>query len=356
MRIQKLLLLLTIFSCVTISSYAINFAGNYTIKTPQNTIVLTLKQTPQNRITGSLSSTTGATFSISGKADEDVAIGQCIQGNTNVSFESHFEDNFLIFTLIGNSPNDSKVIKFPISQKPSNSKTNAANNVFNMLISNATKRNVNKTTNLFEPAKKRKKSTTSSKSLLGNWICRTRNGNMSLSFDSNSNLTFNGSPARYRLSSNNIVVSTEGETLSYPYCFQNNALLITFPNGVKAYFTKITNGSSSQNGQHFSQLIGKWKDIRSSGNTIIELYANGQYSYYSDYAASNGSPDQTNWGYTNSNEARGTWKARGTPRQGIIYYQSQDGRRDTLTYQVHVEKGRTYWGEYIFDGTIYCKQ
>jgi hypothetical protein len=82
----------------------------------------------------------------------------------------------------------------------------------------------------------------------------------------------------------------------------------------------------------------------------------GQYSYYSDYAAGNSSSGQTNWGYANSNRDRGTWKAQGTPRAGTIFYRSQNGGTDTLAYHVHVENGKTYWGEYYFDGTIYVKQ
>lgn len=336
---------LLITLCITTNLSAMDFTGVYNIKTQKNHITLSIKQNADNKITGLLSSTTGENFDIKGNADEDVAIGECSKGATKVSFEAHFEDSFLYFTLIGASQNDSKVIKFSRGKKSKSS----ANGVFNMLSTNS--KHASKISH--------KKTGKSSKNLLGNWICRTQQGNLTLNFISTNQLTFNGSQASYERKNNSLVVVADGETLNYPYAFQNNGLIITFPNGAKAFFTRNKQASSKANTQasnHFRQLIGKWKDIRSSGNTIIELFSNGQYSYYSDYSAGNSSSGQTNWGYGNSNTDRGTWKAQGTARQGTIYYQSQDGSRDTLSYHVHVEKGQTYWSEYIFDGKIYVKQ
>jgi hypothetical protein len=108
-------------------------------------------------------------------------------------------------------------------------------------------------------------------------------------------------------------------------------------------------------------LAGRWKDIRSSGHTIIEIYADGTFSYYSDSAASGQFTDQYgentgNWGYDSQNSARGRWIAKGTPLRGTIYYQTQNGEQGTTDYQIMIENGRTYWNECYFDGTLYNRQ
>lgn len=196
----------------------------------------------------------------------------------------------------------------------------------------------------------------SQKTLLGRWICRTENGDVTLHFISENQLNFNGDKAYYSSSATEIRVQAEGRTIVYPYKFTDRGVLITFPEGFKALFVRDTRPAAAVAGKIFPQLVGEWKDIRSSGNTVITLAADGSYSYYSDFAAGNSSAGATNWGTASSNSDRGRWHAKGNPRAGTIFYRSQDGRADTLSYQVHVENGRTYWGEYYFDGTIYVKQ
>lgn len=195
--------------------------------------------------------------------------------------------------------------------------------------------------------------------LLGRWVCHTKNGDVNLNFISANQLNFNGDTAYYSSTRDKITVQADGQTLSYPYYFSEKGLVITFPEGIKALFVRDTGTNASAagaSGKIFPQLVGEWKDIRSSGNTVITLAGNGQYSYYSDFAAGNSNAGETNWGSASSNSDRGTWRAEGSPRAGTIYYRSQDGGSDTLSYQVHVENGRTYWSEYYFDGTIYVKQ
>ena len=119
--------------------------------------------------------------------------------------------------------------------------------------------------------------------------------------------------------------------------------------------------SKADASQVTSYLTGTWKDIRSSGHTIISLSANGTFSYYSDYAASGNfsnswTGEQTgNWGYSNNNETRGRWEAKGTPKAGTIYYQAQDGSQGTLDYRVLIENGKIYWNEYYFDRKLYSR-
>ena len=120
-------------------------------------------------------------------------------------------------------------------------------------------------------------------------------------------------------------------------------------------------GGGGNTAEIMRTLAGSWKDIRSTGNTIITLNQNGTFSYYSDYASggdfSNQYGDVTgNWGYGNQGGMQGRWTAQGTPQRGTIYYQSQNGEQGTLDYQVMVEKGQVFWNEIYFDGTLYSRQ
>lgn len=338
------------------ASFAVDFSGDYVLKTPDNRITLSLSQSQKGLINGTLSSTTGATFTIEGEVDYDVAIGSCMQGPTRVPFEAHFETNALLLSLIGDPGQETKVISFPLNSP----KKTSASQMFNMLAPSAQEKSAQtRVANPNQQSQQPSAASGANNSLTGNWIYKSVNGNLTLQFTSSNQLTFNGDPASYEIRGNSIVVSADGETQSYPYSLKNRQLLITFPDGTQVPFAKSDSAVTTMtnaSGQTFPQLIGRWKDIRSSGNTIIELFANGQFSYYSDYAAGNSNTGQTNWGYSNSSGNKGTWIARGTAAKGTIYYQASDGSRDTLSYQVHVERGQTYWNEYYFDGKLYSKQ
>ncbi|MCP3872707.1 MAG: hypothetical protein GY699_06065 [Desulfobacteraceae bacterium] len=107
-------------------------------------------------------------------------------------------------------------------------------------------------------------------------------------------------------------------------------------------------------------LSGRWKDIRSSGHTIIEIHSNGTFAYYSDSTASGNYSNQYgktgSWGYGNQNNLQGRWQANGTPQRGTIFYQSPNGEKGTLNYKVMVENGNVYRNECYFDGTLYQRQ
>jgi len=341
--------LMTLFCLVSIAS-ATDFSGAYVFKSTKATINLSLSQDSAGKISGLLSSTTGAKFQVIGRSQGDVATGQCRVGKKGAPFEAHFEKGLLLFTLISQKKGKNTVIAFhPVPKKRPLPKAKiqppASNGNGALDFGKAQK-----------PPLQKPRATTPS--LLGKWICRTANGNLYLHFLSSNRLTFNGEAASYTATADRITVQADGQTFVYPYFFNRQGLVITFPNGAKALFVKDT-GQARANpatGKVFPELVGRWKDIRSSGHTIIVLMGDGRYNYYSDYAAGNSAQGQTNWEYGNSANDRGSWRAQGTPAAGTIYYTSQDGSSGTLSYQVHVENGQTYWREYYFDGKLYVKQ
>ncbi len=349
--------LISVFCLVAVAGAA-DFSGTYVYKTPKATVTLTLSQDQQGKLSGLLSSTTGAKFQVIGHSKGNVARGECRVGNKGAApFVAHLDENILLFTIINGKNKQNTVIKFsPVK------KSQPRAEVSPRTPTPPPNENGHGTLQFGKPQKpmkpQRPKNTGSP--LLGKWICRTTNGNFLLHFISENQLTFNGEAARYTATADRIMVQADGQILTYPYVFTKQGLIITFPNGVKALFVKLSKGDQAQTasarGKIFPELVGRWKDIRSSGNTIIVLTSDGHYNYYSDYTAGNSAQGQTNWGYGNSATDRGTWRAQGTPAAGTIYYTSQDGSSDTLSYQVHVENGQTYWREYYFDGKLYVKQ
>jgi hypothetical protein len=77
-----------------------SFKGTYTLTSGTTKLTLVLNQGAGGQIAGTLSSSTGAVFKLSGKIEEDIAMGTC-QGQAGTSqFEASFEGSLLIFTLI----------------------------------------------------------------------------------------------------------------------------------------------------------------------------------------------------------------------------------------------------------------
>jgi len=109
--------------------------------------------------------------------------------------------------------------------------------------------------------------------------------------------------------------------------------------------------------QHFA---GTWVHTTKSTLTNITLGADGSYSdtyeagYYGDFK--NGLGDSTgSWGAASNKQSAGRWTVRGNKQQGVIVIKLSDGTEKTLEYRVFVEKGQTYWNEYLFNGEHYGK-
>lgn len=110
--------------------------------------------------------------------------------------------------------------------------------------------------------------------------------------------------------------------------------------------------------RHFS---GTWVSMTKSTMTTITLAPDGSYyyGYEAGYSGGFGNQygDQTgSWGTAREDTNRGRWTIRGNKQNGVIMVTFQDGTESTLEYQVHVEKGQTYWNEYFIDGELYGRK
>jgi len=115
--------------------------------------------------------------------------------------------------------------------------------------------------------------------------------------------------------------------------------------------------------RHFA---GRWASYsgNSGGGTLSNLtfHPDGSFadasetSYNINYSSDGwGTPD-TNVGATGVNSSRARWTVRGTRESGLITIHLPDGGESTIEYRVFVEKGQTYWTEYLFNGRHYAKQ
>jgi len=108
-------------------------------------------------------------------------------------------------------------------------------------------------------------------------------------------------------------------------------------------------------------LAGTWVTMTTNTETKVTLAANGQFSLYSEssYGGSfsdSGGGNAGGWGTAGNREVRGRWTVRGTRQKGVITLVYESGERADVQYAVHVEKGETWWNEYVFDGELYGRQ
>jgi hypothetical protein len=107
-------------------------------------------------------------------------------------------------------------------------------------------------------------------------------------------------------------------------------------------------------------LAGMWGTATAHTNTRIVFGRDGRfYANYESFASGRFTTStgvQTGrWNYAGGRKAAGRWTVRGDKLKGRITVRMNDGSVNTYDYRVHVEKGRTYWREYYFNGRLYSK-
>ena len=105
-----------------------------------------------------------------------------------------------------------------------------------------------------------------------------------------------------------------------------------------------------------SYFVGTWVNMTKNTETRMTFRPDGTFSEYGEASYSNGAGTDEAWGAAGSNSSGGRWTARGTREQGVLTITHRNGTTRDVQYQVHVENGETYWGEYYFAGDLYGKQ
>ena len=107
-------------------------------------------------------------------------------------------------------------------------------------------------------------------------------------------------------------------------------------------------------------LAGSWSSVSANSQSQFTLGTDGRFSEYSESTYSGNFSDQYgndtgNWGTGGTQQAAGTWSARGTKEKGSILFIYNNGKQASYEYRVHVENGKVYWNEYYFGGVLYGK-
>ena len=104
----------------------------------------------------------------------------------------------------------------------------------------------------------------------------------------------------------------------------------------------------------------RWTHLSSSAYRQTDLYFYPDGRYADTYEAGYGGQfndqygNQTgNWGAVGTEQTGGRWKVRGNFQRGQIVIMKNDGSEKVLDYEVHVQNGETFWGEYYFNGVMY---
>lgn len=113
-------------------------------------------------------------------------------------------------------------------------------------------------------------------------------------------------------------------------------------------------------------FVGRWASYSgiSGGGTLTNytFYPDGSFleegetSYSSEYSSSGWTMPDSYAAAVGTDSRRARWTVRGSERQGQIIITSPGGAEGVIDYQVYVEKGQTYWREYLFNGTHFRKQ
>jgi hypothetical protein len=109
--------------------------------------------------------------------------------------------------------------------------------------------------------------------------------------------------------------------------------------------------------QHFA---GKWGTIGKNSTRRMTLAPDGRFyssseSYYQGRFKNSQGDWTGSWGAGGQSSAAGRWRAQGDKRSGVLVITLNNGSVERYRYQVHVEKGKTYWREYLLNGVLWAK-
>ncbi|MBN1847399.1 MAG: hypothetical protein JW932_02310 [Deltaproteobacteria bacterium] len=205
--------------------------------------------------------------------------------------------------------------------------------------------------------------------LTGTWQYRGSEGIINLVFQSDNVLVFDGEPIQYSLVQGAIRIQDDGEIVDYPYSFQGQTLVITFPDGYQMPFARVSGeispsspsvqsvpGQGSVDSNELArQIAGIWWGYTGSTERKIGLCPGGIYHDYTESSYSGGSSDSLgnpsmSWGAAGQSGGAGTWRIQGDYQQGLIFVQYNNGNQTTIQYQ---QCGET--GCLLFNGNKLCR-
>jgi len=383
-------------------------SGNYILESQGVTLRLTLNQDPDGNLSGTLSSSTGAQFQVEGMVEEGVGVGMCYGEEGGLFFEASPEGEQLAFALIepdaNNMPDYSRAQQLVFTRQGGSAAAG--------LVPERRPRPV-------VPYESRRDQQASPGPVPGrevgdpNWGFKFRPptgwkwqqdhtgailghdtiAGMIIVFphlaanlqqvqqEMLEGLTEEGTQlhptSRLQALGDNAIagdyagvyqgqqVKGRGLGTSSPYGGGAYIIAVTTPNMYSQQLVgaaeAIARGMEyfrvevSDLVRHFS---GTWASVTSSTLATMTLAPDGTYSssYEASYWGQDAETGYSDWDVTGQQRNQGRWTVRGNREQGAIVITYPNGNETVLEYQVHVEKGHTYWNEYLFNGKLYSKR
>ncbi|WP_028862833.1 hypothetical protein [Psychromonas aquimarina] len=229
--------------------------------------------------------------------------------------------------------------------------------------------------------------------LKGSWQCSLGNESHQLIFKSSNLLTLNGEAYPCQIAPGVIYVQEEEGVISYFYALQGPKLIIANPDGSVSQCQRgkakkpgkaqrktagLSNtqasskswpppyvrpqGQIDENNPGDQALLykfaGRWANVSTNTMTNIYLRPDGIYedAYESSYSGTfndQGGYQTGSWGAAGTEQSGGRWRVEGGLRSGRLILTDPSGSKNVYNYQVHIENGEVYWGEYYFNGALY---
>jgi hypothetical protein len=233
--------------------------------------------------------------------------------------------------------------------------------------------------------------------LEGYWQCQEDSEPVTLEFKSRQQLFYNGKAYKYQLAPGTIHVQEENGLIDYFFAVEGGNLAVISPDGSviqcqkaeksKMADTKRSPGEPTQKDHEVEspdkgwpppyarpqgkvdeenpgsqallyKFAGRWDYVTKNTLTNLFLKPDGTYEEayeagYSGQFTDQGGYQTGNWGAAGTEQARGRWKVVGSLRKGKLYLINQRGREIVYNYQVHIQRGEVFWGEYFFNNRLY---
>jgi hypothetical protein len=397
-----LLMVYAVPGCLMAQNTLQNYNGTYSLVADEATLTLVLKQSENQEVTGTLSSTTGIHYQLEGEYLGEAVGGICSDQNGSVFFEMYYYEGELIVSLI--EPDQNNMPDYNTATYLAFKRTIATDEVE---VEQPEPRNTNPSMNT---------NSNNQPDLTGReigdpawgfvfipptgWVHQQDGSGMILGHntiagvilvlphmlqnlqeveqemlkgiqDDGNFLQLSGNIAS---AGNNLLaadyqgimdgqqVKAKGFGTLSPYGGGAFIIAVTTPDQLGediirdakaiAAHLRYSKPNTTELMQHFA---GKWAHFTTNTSTWIQFNPDGTYDEQYESSYSGELSGGGNWGAYGGDQAKGRWTVQGNRDTGRIFVRLANGNEIVYEYRVHEERGEKYYAEYWFNGKLYAK-
>jgi hypothetical protein len=198
--------------------------------------------------------------------------------------------------------------------------------------------------------------------LSGRWLFQNQQGQVNLEFLSANQLSFNGEKTKYQMKEGIIQAMGDYGWIDYPYTLSQGTLTITFPDGTRLPFTRVSSTPTNQQGMN-RQTSGEGSTWQLKGALCSYSGSSNSYSSYSrtqkivfdgqgnfQFGSEASFSSDAGLAYSgNPNVKTGTYSVGESTV--TLYY--PDG--DTYQFKINMRQNNGMITELMYSGTLYAK-